>query len=104
MAHSANQLLTLARADPAANMAAKNQAVDLNAIVSEVAAKFFDRALQADIDLGIDAEPATVHADPSLLEHNQLYFNAARLDRSLAISSGDFIRVANPRLATVAER
>jgi two-component system sensor histidine kinase TctE len=61
-------LLTLARADPAANMAAKNQAVDLNAIVSEVAAKFFDRALQANIDLGVDARPATIHADPSLLD------------------------------------
>jgi two-component system sensor histidine kinase TctE len=68
LAHSANQLLTLARADPAANMAAKNQAVDLNAIVREVAAKFFDRALQANIDLGIDARPATLHADPSLLD------------------------------------
>jgi two-component system sensor histidine kinase TctE len=68
LAHAANQLLTLARADPAANMAAKNQAVDLNAIVSEVAAKFFDRALQANIDLGVDARPATIHADPSLLD------------------------------------
>lgn len=43
-------------------------------------------------------------ADPSLLEQNQLYFNAARLDRSLMISSGDFFKVASPRLATVAER
>ncbi len=39
LAHSANQLLTLARADPAANIAAKNQPVDLNAIVGEVVAK-----------------------------------------------------------------
>jgi two-component system sensor histidine kinase TctE len=68
LSHSANQLLTLARADPAANVAAKNQPVDLQAIVGEVAAKFFDRALQANIDLGIDAQPATVHADPSLLD------------------------------------
>jgi two-component system sensor histidine kinase TctE len=68
LAHSANQLLTLARADPAANVAAKNQPVDLKAIVSEAAAKFFDRALQANIDLGVDAQPATVHADPSLLD------------------------------------
>jgi two-component system, OmpR family, sensor histidine kinase TctE len=68
LAHSANQLLTLARADPTANLTAKNQAVDLNAIVGEVAAKFFDRALQANIDLGVDARPVTVHADPSLLD------------------------------------
>jgi two-component system sensor histidine kinase TctE len=68
LAHSANQLLMLARADPTANMAAKNQAVDLKAIVGEVAAKFFDRALQAGIDLGVEAQPVTIHADPSLLD------------------------------------
>jgi two-component system sensor histidine kinase TctE len=68
LAHSANQLLTLARADPAANIAAKNQPVDLNAIVSEVVAKFFDRALQANIDLGVEARPVIIHADPSLLD------------------------------------
>jgi two-component system sensor histidine kinase TctE len=68
LAHSANQLLTLARADPAANITAKNQPVDLNAIVGEVAAKFFDRALQANIDLGVEATPIAIHADPSLLD------------------------------------
>lgn len=68
LAHSANQLLSLARADPAANIAAKNQPVDLNAIVGEVAAKFFDRALQSSIDLGVDAVPVIINADPSLLD------------------------------------
>jgi two-component system, OmpR family, sensor histidine kinase TctE len=68
LAHAANQLLTLARADPGANLAAKNQTVDLQAIVGEVAAKFFDRALQSNIDLGVEAQPASVHADPSLLD------------------------------------
>jgi two-component system, OmpR family, sensor histidine kinase TctE len=68
LAHSANQLLTLARADPAANIAAKNQPVDLNAIVGEVVAKFFDRALQANIDLGVEAVPITIQANPSLLD------------------------------------
>jgi two-component system, OmpR family, sensor histidine kinase TctE len=68
LAHSANQLLTLARADPAANIAAKNQLVDLKDIVGEVVAKFFDRALQTNIDLGVEATPVTLHADPSLLD------------------------------------
>jgi len=68
LAHSANQLLTLARADPAANIAAKNQPVDLNAIVGEVVAKFFDRALQANIDLGVEATSVSIRADPSLLD------------------------------------
>ena len=31
-------------------------------------AKFFDRALQSNIDLGVEAQPVTVHADPSLLD------------------------------------
>jgi two-component system sensor histidine kinase TctE len=68
LAHSANQLLTLARADPAANVAAKNQAVDLSTIVGEVVAKFFDRALQSNIDLGVEARPVSILADPSLLD------------------------------------
>jgi two-component system sensor histidine kinase TctE len=68
LAHSANQLLTLARADPSANLAAKNQTVDLRAIAGEVAAKFFDRALQANIDLGVEATPVSIRADPSLLD------------------------------------
>ena len=68
LAHSANQLLSLARADPAANLAAKNQPVDLHTIVGEVVAKFFDRALQANIDLGVDAQPVSILADPSLLD------------------------------------
>ncbi|MDP9010042.1 MAG: sensor histidine kinase [Pseudomonadota bacterium] len=68
LAHSANQLLTLARADPSANISARNQVVDLQVIVNEVAAKFFDRALQSNIDLGVDTMPITIRADPSLLD------------------------------------
>ncbi|HSZ10154.1 MAG TPA: ATP-binding protein [Steroidobacteraceae bacterium] len=68
LAHSANQLLTLARADPAVNVATKNQAVELGIIVDEVMAKFFDRALQSSIDLGADVRPASIQADPSLLD------------------------------------
>jgi two-component system sensor histidine kinase TctE len=68
LARAANQLLTLARADRAANIAIKSQSVDLAALVGEVVAKFFDRALQADIDLGVDINPVQVTADPSLLD------------------------------------
>ena len=68
LAHSSNQLLSLARADPAVNIAAKTQIVGLNAIAGEVVARFFDRALQSNIDLGADLLPAEVAADPSLLD------------------------------------
>ena len=40
-------------------------------------------------------------ADPSLLESDELYFNAARLDRSLAIKSSDYVALARPRLARI---
>jgi Ala-tRNA(Pro) deacylase len=42
--------------------------------------------------------------DPRLLEQEQMYFNAARLDRSLTISTEDFLHVARPRLADIAGR
>jgi two-component system, OmpR family, sensor histidine kinase TctE len=68
LAHSANQLLALARADPAVNIATKNQPVALDTIVGEVVARFFDRALQSNIDLGIDVKPASIVADPALID------------------------------------
>lgn len=39
-----------------------------------------------------------VVADPALLTHPEIYFNAARLDRSLALDTRDYLRLANPRL------
>ncbi|HEY2677670.1 MAG TPA: ATP-binding protein [Steroidobacteraceae bacterium] len=93
LARAANQLLTLARADPTANIAIKNQTVDLAALVGEVVAKFFDRALQNDIDLGVDIKPVHVLADPSLLDDllsnlvdNALKYTAAR--GSVTVSAG----------------
>ncbi len=68
LARAANQLLTLARADPAANIAIKNLPVDLSALVGDVAARFFDRALTAGIDLGVEMQPASIIADASLLD------------------------------------
>jgi two-component system sensor histidine kinase TctE len=93
LAHSANQLLMLARADPNANIAAKSQSIDLSAIVGEVAAKFFDRAIQAGIDLGVEAQRVTIHADPSLLDDllGNLVDNALKYtppDGSVTISAG----------------
>jgi len=39
-----------------------------------------------------------VVVDPSLLENNEVYFNAARLDRSMVLRTSDYITVARPRL------
>jgi Ala-tRNA(Pro) deacylase len=40
--------------------------------------------------------------DPSLLENDVLYFNAARLDRSLALKTSDYIALAKPRVERIA--
>ena len=68
LAHTSNQLLTLARADPSANLAAKTQAVDLGTLVGDIAARFFDRALRANIDLGVETARVSISADPSLID------------------------------------
>lgn len=68
LSHSANQLLMLARADPSVNIATKRREVHLEATVAEVAARYIDRALKCNIDLGVDTHPSTVAADPALLD------------------------------------
>jgi Ala-tRNA(Pro) deacylase len=40
-------------------------------------------------------------ADPALLRRPELYFNAARLDRSVALATEDYVRLASPRLAPI---
>ena len=41
--------------------------------------------------------------DPSLLENGELYFNAARLDRSAVLKTSDYVALAKPRLERIAE-
>ena len=37
-------------------------------------------------------------ADPALLTNDEIFFNAARLDRSLALNTQNYLRLANPQL------
>jgi Ala-tRNA(Pro) deacylase len=37
-------------------------------------------------------------ADPALLTHPEIFFNAARLDRSLALNTEDYVRLADPKI------
>src|SRR5258706_10874488 len=37
-------------------------------MANDVAGRFFDRTLQSSIDLGVDAPPISIRADPSLLD------------------------------------
>ena len=40
--------------------------------------------------------------DPKLLEEEEIFFNAARLDRSMALKTKDYIRLTNPRKEKIA--
>jgi Ala-tRNA(Pro) deacylase len=44
----------------------------------------------------------TVIADPGLQANPELFFNAARLDQSMALSTADYLAVAQPRLESIA--
>ncbi len=69
LAHSANQLLTLARADPsAARVTDGFERVELQTLVGKVVALNVDRAIESGHDLGAEAAPAAIHGAPRLLE------------------------------------
>ncbi|HUZ52584.1 MAG TPA: YbaK/EbsC family protein [Streptosporangiaceae bacterium] len=40
-------------------------------------------------------------ADPALLTAPELYFNAGRLDRSVALTTEDYVRIAAPKFAPI---
>jgi Ala-tRNA(Pro) deacylase len=42
-------------------------------------------------------------ADPTLLDQDELYFNAARLDRSIVLKTRGYLELAKPRLERIAE-
>jgi len=39
--------------------------------------------------------------DPSLLENTEIYFNAARLDRSMALKTSDYVALSKPRIERI---
>jgi len=68
IAHSANQLLALARAHPSANATARFEPVELHSLVERIVEHNIDRAAAAHLDLGAEARPATLAGSPRLLE------------------------------------
>jgi Ala-tRNA(Pro) deacylase len=42
--------------------------------------------------------------DPQVLAQPRLYFNAARLDRSISLATADYAAIADPRVAAIAVR
>jgi Ala-tRNA(Pro) deacylase len=43
----------------------------------------------------------TLIADPSLQDYAEIFFNAARLDRSIALRTADYLALAEPRLERI---
>ncbi len=68
LARSANQLLALARADPATSFAEQFDTVDLKALAGRIVESNVDRALNAGLDLGVEADPVAVRGNVRLLE------------------------------------
>jgi Ala-tRNA(Pro) deacylase len=87
--------------------------VNLNVIKSLMNATYISFASPHVAERLAGSEPGTILpfsfnseleliADPSLLEKAELYFNAARLDRSIALNTNDYVALANPRLKRIA--
>jgi two-component system sensor histidine kinase TctE len=60
LAHTANQLLALARAEPSAHGPHDFVAIQLDSLIEAVVSSMLDRALAHDIDLGAECQPAQV--------------------------------------------
>jgi two-component system sensor histidine kinase TctE len=68
LAHSANQLLALARADPSASLADKFDLLELRTLVERIVELNIDRAADKGLDLGAEAASARVAGSARLLE------------------------------------
>ena len=66
-AHLANQLLTLARAQPPASLAQGMQTLDLSEVMADNASFYFDRAVANDIDLEFETTAAPLRASKWLV-------------------------------------
>ncbi|MER6414019.1 YbaK/EbsC family protein [Streptomyces humidus] len=87
--------------------------VDLGAVRALFNARYVGFSTAATAERLAHAVPGTVLpfafdpdlelvADPAVIAQLQLYFNAARLDRSAAVSGADHARLAQPRIEPIA--
>jgi two-component system, OmpR family, sensor histidine kinase TctE len=66
-AHLANQLLTLARAQPPASLSQGMQSLDLSEVMADNASLYFDRAVANDINLEFETTAAPLRASKWLV-------------------------------------
>lgn len=48
-------------------------------------------------------ERLDLFVDPELLKHSEVFFNAARLDRTIALATADYQSIARPQVAAIAQ-
>lgn len=68
----------------------------------EVAERLSGSASGTILPFSFDPELELV-VDPALLDHEEFFFNAARLDRSLALRTADYREIARPRTETISQ-
>ena len=85
LSHTANQLLALARVEPTANAATEFGDIDLRNLAEQAVAAHFEQAVQRRIDLGVEAQPATVRGSAWLLRE----MLANLVDNALAYLAGE---------------
>lgn len=54
------------------------------------------------LPFAVDPEVELI-ADPGVLDQPRLYFNAARLDRSVSLATADYLRIAHPAVHPIAD-
>jgi Ala-tRNA(Pro) deacylase len=68
----------------------------------EIAERLSGSASGTIIPFSFDPELELI-VDPSMLDVDEFFFNAGRLDRSIALSTRDYVDIAKPRIAPIRE-
>jgi Ala-tRNA(Pro) deacylase len=69
---------------------------------AEIASRLAGSETGTILPFALNAELELI-ADPSLGEVDELYFNAARLDRSIALRTAEYFAIARPRMHPITE-
>lgn len=120
VAHAAKCIILLVKPDKRTTkyvlaVVPGDRRVDLGAVKELYAAKYVGFADAAAAERLARTVPGTVLpfsldpelellADPAVVAAPELYFNAARLDRSVMISGPDYAALANPRVVPITPR
>ena len=67
---------------------------------SDIAEKLADSVAGTILPFSFNSELQLI-VDPSLLENDEIYFNAARLDRSMALKTSDYMALSKPRIERI---